>query len=346
MVTGGHAFGTVDADKALRQIASEAEAYYLLGYAPESAKKGERKVKVRVKRDGLKVLARSRYFVSEPAADPAPEPAEGVTAIAVTALDAASGRAGPMAAKPSARETTAMTSVADTTELPLRLSAFFFEPNERGEVATLLAIEAVPPPSPGGERVFKVLSEARARDGGPPVRDHFELAPAQDAPGPAVLARQWHLPAGVWQVRLLVEDGASGRIGTAIHTFEVPGPSAFRLSTPILTTEIEDPGGRRKPKLGLARTFRAGSILYCQYSVYGAPPGARVLGSWTLRRGDGVVREAPPTPIQPAADGRVTRTLGVSLQGAETGEYVLVLAARDEKTGATLTREEPFTVAP
>jgi hypothetical protein len=287
--------------------------------------------------------------VSEPAAIPTPEPAERVTAIAATALDAPSGRSGPLAPRPSARETAALTSVADTTELPLRLSAFYFEPNERGEVATLLAIEVVPPPAPGSERVFKVVSEARARDGGPPVRDHFELAPAQDAAGPAVLARQWHLPAGVWQLRLLVEDGASGRIGTAIHTFEVPGPAAFRLSTPILTTEIEDPGGRRKPKLGLARTFRAGSLLYCQYSVYGAPGGgapARVLGSWTLRRGDTVVREAPPTPIQPAADGRVTRTLGVSLQGAETGEYALVLTARDEKTGASLTRTEPFTVAP
>jgi VWFA-related protein len=349
VVTGGHAFGTVDADKALRQIASEAEAYYLLGYAPESAKKGERKLKVRVKRDGLKVRARSRYFVSEPTAPPVPEPAESVTAITDTALDAPSGRSGPLAAKPSARETAAMASVADTTELPLRLSAFFFEPNERGEVATLLAIEVVPPPAPGSERVLKVVSEARARDGGPPVRDHFELAPAQEAPGPAVLARQWHLPAGVWQLRLLVEDGASGRIGTAIHTFEVPGPAAFRLSTPIVTAEIEDPGGRRKPKLTLARTFRAGSILYCQYSVYGAgggAPAARVLGSWTLRHGDAVVREVPPTMIQPAPDGRVTRTLGINLQGAEPGEYTLVLSARDEKTGASLTRAEPFTVAP
>ena len=86
--------------------------------------------------------------------------------------------------------------------------------------------------------------------------------------------------------------------------------------------------------------------------MYGAPAAGahdwvpHVFGSWTLRHGDAVVREVPPTLIQPAPDGRVTRTLGINLQGAEPGEYTLVLAARDEKTGEVVTRGEPFTVAP
>ena len=58
------------------------------------------------------------------------------------------------------------------------------------------------------------------------------------------------------------------------------------------------------------------------------------------------MREAPPTLIQPGGDGRLTRTLGISLQGAPPGEYALTLAVKDEKTGETLTRTEPFTVAP
>jgi hypothetical protein len=69
-----------------------------------------------------------------------------------------------------------------------------------------------------------------------------------------------------------------------------------------------------------------------------------VLGSWSLRRDLEVVRESPPTPIQPAGDGRLTRTLGINLQGAVPGEYALVLNVRDERTGRTATRTEPFTV--
>jgi hypothetical protein len=124
------------------------------------------------------------------------------------------------------------------------------------------------------------------------------------------------------------------------------------MSTPILTAELEDPEGQKKPKVALARTFRTGTVLYCQYNVYGASvPGKHdwaphALGSWVLRRGDELVREAPPTLIQPGGDGRLTRTLGISLQGAPPGEYTLTLAVRDEKTGETLSTAEPFTVAP
>jgi VWFA-related protein len=355
-VTGGHAFGSTDAGRALRQVAAEAEAYYLLGYSPENAKKGERRVKVRVKREGLKVLARSRYFVADPAqaaATAATLPAAaGVSAVSAASLPSPSRKGEPLRTPADAAALGAMRSLADTTDVPLRLSTFFFEPSGQGEVATLLATEVVPPPAPAGERVYKVISEARPREGGTPARDQFEISPDASAHGPLILARQWHLPPGVWQVRLLVEETVTGRIGTAIHTFEVPDPAAFRLSTPILTGELDDPNGRRKPRLTLGRTFRSGSIVYCQYSVYGAPatggdkPASRVLGSWTLRRGGDVVRETPPTLIQPAPDGRVTRTLGIGLQGAPPGEYALELTARDEKTGESLTRTEPFTVAP
>ena len=58
------------------------------------------------------------------------------------------------------------------------------------------------------------------------------------------------------------------------------------------------------------------------------------------------MRETPPTLIQPGGDGRLTRTLGISLQGAPLGEYALTLTVKDEKSGETLSRSEPFTVVP
>jgi len=325
-VTGGTVFSGNDPESGLRRVAERSDAYYLLGYQPDRPGTGERKVKVRVARESLEVHARSRYYVPTPAKP---------------------GKEGP-----PTPGLAAMRSLADTTDLPVRTATLFFEASKKGEVATMLATEVVPPPGKAGERLFKLVSEARARDGGPPVRDQFEGSP-QVTPGvPVILARQWHLPSGVWQVRLLVEDTTTGRIGTVLHTFEVPDPKSFRMSTPILTAELEDPDGKRKPKVALGRTFRAGTTLYCQYNVYGANLdgkhdwAAHAIGSWTLRRGDELVREAPPTLIQPGGDGRLTRTLGISLQGAPLGEYSLTLSVNDEKTGVTLSRSEPFTVVP
>jgi VWFA-related protein len=324
--TGGTVFSGNDAETGLRRVAERSDAYYLLGYQPDRPGPGERKVRVTVTREGLEVRARSRYYVPEPAKEARVKaPSPGLVA---------------------------MRSLADTTDLAVRTATLYFEHNRKGEVATMLATEVLPLQGRRGERLFKLVSEARARDGGPPVRDQFEGS-TEVVPGvPVILARQWHLTPGVWQVRLLVEDTTNGRLGTVLHTFEVPDPKVFRMSTPILTAELEDPDGQRKPKVALARTFRAGTVVYCQYNVYGASVDGRhdwvphALGSWTLRRGDEVVREAPPTPIQPGGDGRLTRTLGISLQGAPPGEYSLTLAVRDEKTGEALSRAEPFTVAP
>jgi VWFA-related protein len=325
-VTGGTLFSGNDAETGLRHVAERSDAYYLLGYQPDQPGTGERKVKVTVAREGLEVRARSRYFVPEPAKEgKARGPSPGLVA---------------------------MRSLADTTDLAVRTATLYFEHNRKGEVATMLATEVLPLQGRKGERLFKLVSEARARDGGPPVRDQFE-GETETVPGvPVILARQWHLTPGVWQARLLVEDTTTGRFGTVLHTFEVPDPKVFRMSTPILTAELEDPDGQRKPKVALARTFRTGTTLYCQYNVYGASVDSRhdwvphAFGSWTLRRGDEVVREAPPTLIQPGGDGRLTRTLGISLQDAPPGEYSLTLTVKDDKTGATLTQTEPFTVAP
>ena len=326
-VTGGTVFAGNDPEAGLRRVAERSDAYYLLGYQPDAPGRGERQVKVRVKREGVEVRARTRYYVPEP-----PKP----------------GKRAPEAASPAL---VAMRSLADTTDLALRVSTLYFEPSRKGEVATMLAAEVLPLGGKAGVRLFKLVSEARARDGGLPVRDQFEGSP-QVTPGmPLILARQWQLPPGVWQVRLVVEDTTSGRIGTAIHTFEVPDPKAFRLSTPILTAELEDPNGKRQPKVTLTRTFRSGSLVYCQYNVYGGAVERHdwvphALGSWTLRKGEEVVREGKPTLIQPAGDGRLTRTLGLSLEGATPGEYALTLTVRDEKTDRTLSRTETFTVIP
>ena len=334
--TGGRSIVSNNPGVGLRQVATESEVYYLLGYTPGAPKPGERKVKVRVTRNGLSVRARSRYYVEYPekAAARRDEPVRKNEAIGHTP-----------------EERAAMGSLADTTGLPLRVTTMHFDATATGEVTILCAAEVRLPADATGTRTIAVVSEARARDGGAAVRDEFEQEVRVVPGAPSILSRQWRVPPGVWQVRLLVRDTASGRIGTAIHTFEVGAPRGLRLSTPIVTSELEKVDGRDRPRIVLDREFHPGQVLYCQYQVHGATPDTgeslpRVVGSWELLRGDQVVRAAEPTRIRPEADGRLSRLLGVSLEGLQPGDYTLRLGVRDEVTGGVESSSEPFTVVP
>jgi VWFA-related protein len=332
VATGGRSVASNDPGEGLRRIAVESEAYYLLGYQPEKGKRGERKVKVRVKGPGMRVRARTRYFAGTPEEPALPK-----------VKDETPGKS------PADRE--AMRAVADTTDLPLRLATFFFEDNGKGQVTTMYATEIRMAVEAAGRRRFVTVAEARSRDGGQALRDEFD-EDLRVAPGvPTILSRHWHMPPGVWQARVLVRDRKTGRIGTALHTFEVPPPDAFRLSTPILTSELEEVDGRPRPRIVLNRTFRAGGALYCQFQVHGAARdrGDRlphVRAGYALRRGEDVVRSAEPTRIKPEWDGRLSRLMGLPLEGMASGRYTLVLTVEDELSAKRLEVAEPFTVAP
>jgi VWFA-related protein len=329
--TGGHTIANNDAVGALRRVAEESEAYYLLGYTPEAGGPGERKVRVRVLREGLGLRARSRYFVES-------EKAEAKAAARRKRLEEKTGF--------GVRAVNAMRSVADETGMLLRVATLFFDANSKGEVATLVAAEI---PAPAGRSRLKVVAEARSSAGGPPVQQYFEEAVDERSGVPVVLSREWRLPPGTWQMRVLAEDAASGRVGTAIHTFEVPSSAALRVSTPILTDEIQKQAGGARPRLKLRRAFAPRGRLYCQFSVYEpavrpqTPP--RVTAAWELRRGATLVHEGAPTPIAPGGDGRLARLFGLSLEGAPPGEYSLTLRVRDEDSGETVLRTEEFEVS-
>jgi VWFA-related protein len=329
--TGGHSIAGNDPVAGLRRVAAESEAYYLLGYSPDAPRPGERKVRVKVAREGLTVRARARYYVER----------EEEAARAASRRRKADEQTGF-----DASAVAAMRSVSDATDLPLRAATLFFDANARGEVATLVATEVAPGP---GRRRIRVAAEARRAEGGTPVREQFEETVDAPPDVPVVLARQWRLPAGVWQVRVLVQDVKSGNVGTAVYTFEVPDPKAFRLSTPLLTNAIEEEAGGARPRLTLGRAFPPEGRLYCQFGVHGAAGGRgappRVTSSWELRRQGALLHQAPPTAIEPSADGALARLFGLSLEGAPPGEYSLTLRVTDEGTGEILVRTEEFTVS-
>ena len=76
----------------------------------------------------------------------------------------------------------------------------------------------------------------------------------------------------------------------------------------------------------LSRTFPAGEVLYFQIRVHGAVDDPKdklphVVAGYELRRGNELVRVAEPTRIRPDWDGRLSRLVGLSLEGLPTGSY-------------------------
>ena len=146
-------------------------------------------------------------------------------------------------------------------------------------------------------------------------------------------------------------------MGSITHEFEVPGMEGFRVSSPILTDQIQaDAAGVAVPKpvLVARRRFASGTTLFCQFTVYNAALAAatrqaQVSATWILRRADGglggtIVRQSELLTLTPAADGALTRLYGITLAGLTPGDYELVLLVRDELQVKTVELREPFAV--
>lgn len=69
--------------------------------------------------------------------------------------------------------------------------------------------------------------------------------------------------------------------------------------------------------------------------------------SYVLRRADGTTRErGGPTRVVPTSLGRISQLMWLPLEGAEPGDYELVLTVRDELSGLEREVREPLTITP
>ena len=193
------------------------------------------------------------------------------------------------------------------------------------------------------------------RDGPLSLRRHervqFTLAEGED-PAWRAVAREFELPAGVAQARVVVREPAGGAMGSVSRRFEVPASGILRLSTPIVTNSLAPAEGKRpRPALAAHRVFPPEGNLYCEFEVFGAARAAgqtapRVSASFTLRDGGGrVLQRAEPTLIAPTADGRLARMVGMRLEGMEAASYEILVEVRDETSGTVLEQRERFTLA-
>jgi len=319
--TGGRSSISNDATALLHDAMVESSAYYLIGFQPAAGEPGERKLKVRVRREGLTVRAPARYIAG----------------------------AAETPGKPLPPAVHALGLVSDAADIPLRVSTLFLDSMPTGEVTTTVAVEIGRDAAGAEQHPLNLLIEARPLDRGEPLRDSSELSlPAGG--GPAVATRELRLRPGVWQARVVVRDPGSERLGSLLHTFEVPSGAGLRLSSPILTDELEASRVPR-PRLRLDRRYLSGGALYCQYRVLGAAVDAtthypRVRGSYAIVRAGHVIQEGTPSAIDPTSDGQLLRLIGFGLAGFEPGDYVLVLRVTDDVAGTRCETAEPFTIIP
>src|SRR6185503_15902979 len=204
--------------------------YYLLGYQSTNTNRDGKFRSIKVELTGgrsLEVRARKGYYA--PGGDKPRAEIKGLPPEIRSPLD----------------------SPFDAAGIPLRLASYVLRPANTGKSTVLLAAEV------DADAVALRLNGARfegtvettflvsARDSGETFHQErrldLSLPPDMkaklDATGIPVL-RDFQLPPGSYQARLLVKDAGSGRIGTVRQQFEVADPNAFHVSTPILTDTL------------------------------------------------------------------------------------------------------------
>jgi VWFA-related protein len=306
---------------ALGRIGAELRTYYLLGYAPPGPDSDGRyhKLRVEVKRPGLKLEARPGYFAVAPPEKRAAR--ESVSGALQAALD----------------------SPFDAGVLPVRMASFVLGPARSGSATVRLVAEVEAPRAaaadaepPALDAVFQLVARGRNQ-----AQQSTLAVPAAGAKGPLVrLEAQFEAPPGAYQARLAVrERGGERRLGSVRQAVEVLPEGAFRLTTPILTDVLLQD---RQPLARAERRFPRDATLHCLVEVLGAAAGAPLKAGVDLRSPDGRVHLS--IPATPLASVPRTRQWSIPLAGLSPGSYELLISVQDLGKGEGLQVRERFEV--
>jgi VWFA-related protein len=332
-----------DLGEGLVRIAGESRSYYLLGYTPQNKRADGRfrSIAVEVRRPGAVVRARRGYYA--PGGKDAPRAAETADAAMQRALD----------------------TPFDLADIPLRAIADVLGDAPPGKATVRVTVEADIRGFAFSQRggtardTLELLLLVARRDTGDFTRFDQQFDMKLGAETRARYARTWFpitrevpLAPGSYQARIVVRDRNSGRLGSLLHEFEVPEGSGLRVSSIALSDRSREDAasGTRGFELTARRRFAASGLLNCRFEVYGAAaaPGTgrpSVTAGFAIRRRDGGVLAAmPETPLAPAPDGSLARTVGVPLDGAPTGDYEMIVVVTDPVAGQVAEAREPFVI--
>ena len=334
-----------DVGWAARKIVADQQGYYLLGYTTEGSEGRLHRVKVSVKRRGLTVRARAAYQGSLEADSPAPAGATDEM------LSAAISPFAP-------------------SELPVRLTPVVLRDAKDGYlVRSFLHIDGksitFETPAAGERPTARlIVMTAAFGDNGIVVDQIAEELPLRvpaehlEPLKRAGLMVDIDLPvrkAGIYQIRAVVRDAATGRQGSARHFLPVAPRRKGRLAlSGIILTGVRHDAGRptdAAPEATHAvRRFRPGSDLIFGVMVYegrSADPAVPAVETTARLYRDQhlLASEKVDTTVAPAAPPRrnkkgqmLPEPAGQSLLGSlhlsskvEPGDYVLEISAVDPR---------------
>jgi len=232
-------------------------------------------------------------------------------------------------AEPTPGVKAALDSIVPLPGIPLQVMVYVLEPRANGNTHVLVAAELdarqLAFRDAGAQRLadLELGITATHRDTGHGFLHSKELAMAvtQGEPlGWRGLVREFELTTGVHQARVVVRDRSTGRMGAVTQRFEVPFPGELRLSTPILTDRLVPAQGpqkrrnRRCPRTAPSFLRRALLPVRSTRRTAGSPHRRpKVAAGLEIRTRNGrVIRAVEPTPIEPDADGRLVRMVGMA----------------------------------
>ena len=338
---------TNDLNQGIQRIASETQAFYLLGYTPSNTTRDGkfRKIQVKLvegKGKGLQVRARKGYFAPSDATRTA-DAKKGVDPVIQGALDS-----------PWAQD-----------DIPLRMTHFIGEEKGLGKAAVVVVTDVDVRALEFEEKEGRHLAELQFllvvahRESGEYFRYDQSVNMKLQASTRQRLAWQWYpiarefeLRPGDYQAKIVVRDARSREVGTVMHEFVVPPLDSFRVATPVLA-DSRQPGPNKTvagPVMTARREFAQGSDLFCAFEVYGAKTDPkdgmpRVIQGYEVRRSDGsLLTSMAPSPIKPTSLGALSRLFGFKLLDTPPGDYDIVMSLRDDIAGTNLEMHEPFKV--
>jgi hypothetical protein len=337
---------TNDLNAGVQKIATETQAYYLLGYMPTNTARDGKFRKIQVKLadgKGLQVRARKGYYA--PSDTPQAAGKKGVDPVIQGALDSPWAQDG----------------------IPLRMTHYVGEEKSLGKAGVLIAtdidLKGVQFEEKDGRNLadLQFLLVVAHRESGEFFRYdqgvNMKLQPATRERLSQTwypIVRDFELKPGDYQAKIVVRDTRSGRVGTIMHEFDVPPLDQFRVATPIVgDARQKAANGELGPPIVTARRdFTVGSDVFCQIEVFGAKPDAkdgmpRVIQGYVVKRSDGsVFTSISPSEIRPTSLGSLTRLFGFRLLDATPGDYDIYMTLQDTLAGKTLEVHEPFRVVP
>ncbi|HEY6553726.1 MAG TPA: VWA domain-containing protein, partial [Vicinamibacteria bacterium] len=254
---------TNDLNQGIKKIADESRMYYLIGYNPtNTARDGKfRKIQVKLaqgpEKKGLRVRARKGYYA----------PSEGKTAFT------------PKPGAPDPEFQAAVDSPFDRNDIPLRMTSYVFDETLLGKSQAVIATDLDVRSLTFEERenrfydTVEFLMVVAHRETGEFFRYDQKIEMKLQAATREKLQKTWfpvvrdfELKPGGYQAKMVVREKSTGRIGTLVHEFEVPDPSAFRISTPLISDTLQPPKegenqAVKRPVMLARRSFEQGATV-------------------------------------------------------------------------------------